>query len=109
MIFTFGEPITLVKRTKGAPDAFGNDTWTTTETTVKGACNPGASVELVQGQDLLTVQPSVYLPADVDVSAVDAVTVAGLTYEVDGSPNLWVNPYTGWRAGLEVKLRRVTG
>jgi hypothetical protein len=107
--FPFGVPITLLTRTKGAPDALGNDTWTTTSTTVRGAFNPGSSSEAVQGQDLLTVQPSVYLPAGTVVGAVDAVQVDGQTYEVDGSPNDWVNPFTGWNPGIEVRLKRVTG
>ena len=109
MSFPFGQPIVLVKRVRGNPDGFGNDTWTTTTTTVTGAFNPGTSSELVQGQDVVTTQPSVYLPPDADVAAVDAVQVGGVQYEVDGLPALWVNPWTGWRAGLEVRLRRVTG
>ena len=109
MTFPFGEPITLITRTKGAPDARGNDTWTPTTTTVTGAYNPGTSVELVQGQDLLTVQPSVYLPPGTVVSAIDAVQVAGLTYEVDGSPNEMTSPWTGKDFGIVVKLKRVTG
>lgn len=109
MTFPFGEQITLVHRTKGTPDAYGNDTWTTTTTTVTGAFNPGSSVESVQGQDLLTVQPAVYLPAGTPLAAIDAVQIRGLTYEVDGSPNTWVNPFTGWQPGVEVRLKRVTG
>jgi hypothetical protein len=107
--FPFGEPITLVTRTKGQPDALGNDTWTTATTSVRGAFNPGTSVESVQGQDLLVTQPSVYLPAETVVGAIDAVQVGGLTYEVDGSPNNWRNPFTNWQPAVEVKLKRVTG
>lgn len=109
MTFPFGEPITLMTRTKGAPDALGNDTWTTTTAVVTGAFNPGVSAELVQGQDLLTTQPTVYLPAGTIIGAIDAVQIDGMTYEVDGSPNEWRNPFTGWGAGIEVKLKRVTG
>jgi hypothetical protein len=43
------------------------------------------------------------------VSAVDAVRVAGLIYEVDGSPNEMVSPWTGKDFGIVVKLKRVTG
>jgi hypothetical protein len=107
--FPFGTPITLVKRAKAAPDALGNDTWTTTDVVTSGAFNPGSSAELVQGQDLLTQQPTVYLPPDVDLTAVDAVVVYGEQFEVDGAPKRWVNPFTGWNPGVEVKLKRVTG
>lgn len=109
MTFPFGKVITLVKRTKGVPDAYGNDTWTTSASTVHGAYNPGSSSELVQGQDVLTIQPSVYLPAGTSVAALDAVQVDGLTFEVDGQPNAWVNPFTGHAFGIEVRLKRVTG
>lgn len=109
MTFPFSQPIILRRRTKNGTDSFGNDVWSTTDTTVPGVFKPGTSVELVQGQDLLTVQPSVYLPPGSVVSAVDVVLVGGVAYEVDGSPNEWDSPFTGWRAGVEVKLRRVTG
>lgn len=109
MTFPFGEPITLVHRTKGAPDTYGNDTWTTTSTTVVGAFNPGGSSESVQGQDVLTVQPAVYLPAGTPLASIDGVQIRGLSYEVDGAPNTWVNPFTGWQPGIEVRLKRVTG
>lgn len=109
MTFPFGQPVVLIKRVKGQPDQFGNDTWTTIESTLTGAFDPGTSVEQIQGQDLLVTQPSVFLPPDANVVAVDAVRVGSDTYEVDGAPSLWVNPYTGWRAGLQVRLRRATG
>lgn len=104
-----GVPITLVKRTKGDPDALGNDTWTEQRVDVRGIYNPGGSSEQVQGQDMVTTQPSVYLPAGTDVSSTDRIEVAGLSYEVDASPNQWISPFSDWNPGVEVKLRRVTG
>lgn len=109
MTFPFGQPITLRQRVKSGTDALGNDVWSTQDTTVIGAFAPGSSVELVQGGDVLTVQPTVYLPHGSVVSAVDAVLVGDDLYEVDGSPNLWGSPLTAWQPGVEVKLKRVTG
>lgn len=109
MTFPFGQTVSLVKRAKGAPDPLGNDTWTTTSTLVRGAFDPGTSVESVQGQDLLVTSPRVFLPAGTDVDAVDAVDVAGARYEVDGSPNDYTNPFTGWQPGVVVQLKRATG
>lgn len=109
MTFPFAQTVTLVKRVKSGTDGLGNDVFTTTTTDVPGAFNPGTSAELVQGQDVVTTQPTVYLPAGTDVVATDAVQVAGEQFEVDGSPNVWTNPFTGWAPGVEVKLRRVTG
>lgn len=109
MTFPFGQYVELVVRTKGPPDVLGNDTWTTITKTVRGAFAPRGSVEQVQGQDTITTQPTVYLPADTVLTALDAVTVGDVTYEVDGAPNLWVNPFTGHRFGIEVRLKDVTG
>lgn len=105
----FTVPIVLISRTKGAPDALGNDTWATKNTTTDGVFNPGLSSESVQGQDLLISQPAVYLRPGSVVTSIDAVQVMGQVYEVDGSPNDWTNSFTGTKFGVEVKLKRVTG
>lgn len=118
MTYPYGTPVTLVKRVKvvdangkPVPDSFGNDQWTTTQTTVTAqAFVPGISTEQVQGQDMLTVQPTVYLPPGTDVSFLDAVIGPdGVQYEIDGSPNSPVSPFTAWQPGIIVKLRNVTG
>lgn len=105
----FPTTVTLVRRTKGAPDAFGNDTWTTAASTAKGIFAPGSSQEQINARDTLTVQPIVYLAPGADVRHIDAVIVAGRTYEVDGEPTVWTSPWTGWSAGVEVRLRYVEG
>lgn len=104
--FGFTTPVTLVHRTVGTPDVMGNDTWTETTSDAKGVFAPGASVEQVQGQDALVVQPIVYLPAGTDLTYLDAVVIDGDRYEVDGSPNAYRHPFTGWMPGIEVRLRR---
>lgn len=110
MTFPFGVPVTLLKRVKTGTDAFNNDVFNDVpQGTVTGAFAPGGSVEQIQGRDMVITQPTVYLPAGTDLGAVDAVEIGALQYEVDGDPHNWVNPWTGWRAGLEVRLRRVTG
>jgi hypothetical protein len=110
-MFPFGEPVTPVVRVKRAsPDELGNDVFDDVPgAAVRGAFDPGGSVEQVQGQSLVISQPSVYLPAGTDLSAVDALLIRGDTFEVDGRPSDWVNPFTGWHPGVHVKLRRVTG
>lgn len=104
-----GTTITVVRRIKSGTDSLGNDVWTEERTDVLGLFNPGTSAELVQGQDVITTQPSVYLPTGTDVTAIDRVEIAGLSYEVDGLPVSWVSPFSSWAPGVEVKLRRVTG
>lgn len=109
MDFPFGQPIVVEHRAASGRDGDGNTTWTVTTQTVTGAFAPGGSVERVQGQDVVVAQPTVYLPEGTAVAATDRVQVGGVTYEVSGSPNPWTNPFTGWAAGVEVKLVAVTG
>jgi hypothetical protein len=102
---------TVTKRVKSGTDSLGNDVWTTTSVPLLAqAFDPGVSLEQVQGQDVITTQPTVYYPPGSDVAAIDAVTIFGRTYEVDGEPivNLQ-SPFTGWQPGVIVRLKRVTG
>jgi hypothetical protein len=103
------ETVSVVTRTVNGRDSDGNTTYSETLTVVPGAIfNPGSSVELIQGQDILTIQPTVYLP-DMNIGYVDAIDIDGARYEVDGSPNNWTGPYTGRVWPVEVRLRRATG
>lgn len=109
--FAFGEGVTLITRTLTGRDDLGNDVYTQTEVTLpRCGFDPGHSVEDVQGRDMVTVQPRLLLPAGASIPApIDAVLVNGVTYEVDGTPNLVRNPFTGWTAGTVVNLKAVTG
>lgn len=110
MVLTAGETVTLLTRSKSGVDADGNDVYTSASTTVAGcAFDPGGSLEVVQGRDTVTTTPTVYLPPGTAAHSVDAVTVRGVTYEVDGSPNSPTSPFTGWAPGVVVKLKAVTG
>lgn len=106
----FGETVTLLARSRNGVDADGNDIFTSASTTVAGcAFDPGGSVEAVQGRDAVITTPTVYLPPGTAPKSIDAVTVRGVTYEVDGSPNALTSPFTGWSPGVVVKLKAVTG
>lgn len=109
----FTQTVTLVTRTKTGVDSYGSDAYGTAEMTVPGVFAPGSSGEVVQGGDVVTTQPTVYLPAGTNVEAVDAVLVAGVKFEVDGDPQDWStgSPFTGWVPPFPVvvALRKVTG
>lgn len=107
--YAFGEPITLHSRAVTGQDTYGNDVYGSTDRTVVGAFAPAGAAELVQGRDTVTTQPALYLPPGTDVAAVDRATVRGVTYDVDGTPADWRNPFTGWQAGIVVNLKGVTG
>lgn len=51
----------------------------------------------------------VFGPPDMDVTADDRALVRGEVWEVDGDPARPVNPWTGWRPGTVVQLRKVRG
>lgn len=114
--------VILVTRGAETRDSSGNYVTTNTYRQVRGVLNPGGSSELIQGQDTVITQPSVYFPPGIELGPFDAVItggtfvdgttppVGGDLYEVDGSPNEYPqHPYTGRRVGVEVKLQRVTG
>lgn len=111
MPFPFGQDIVLIRRSTTGNDEWGDESGTTTEETVTGAFSPGGMIggggrsgSEADGLGVVT-QPTVYLPgATVDLSFLDAVRVEGVTYEIDGQPIPWRNPFTGNRPGVEVRL-----
>lgn len=103
MIFPNGEPIVLLRNGVPTTNRFGDPVPQQSEVTVTGAFDPGTSVESA-GQDTAATQPAVYLPPGTDVSWVDAVTARGVTYQVQGVPQEWSNPFTGTVFGVEVRL-----
>lgn len=112
MTVPFTIPISLIGRAATAEDTYGDDVLSDAPpVVVAGVFYPGTSGENTEGQDQVITQPTVYLP-DVDLTAVDAVIVNGVTYEVDGDPLNWpANPFTAWRSPLplQVPLRKVSG
>jgi hypothetical protein len=108
----FGNGITVTFHTRvpTGKDSHGITTYRDVDLAVPGCgFNPGGSAELVQGQDLIRTQPEVYAPPGTVVGPVDQVTVNGTRYDVDGSPNAYTNPFTGWQTPVVVKLKAVTG
>lgn len=109
-MFAYGETITLHSRAVTGQDSRGNDVYGEADTDVADCWfDPGTSGELLQGQDLVTTQPRVGVPAGTPVTAVDAVTVRGVRYDVAGTPDDWRSPYTGWNPGIVIDLKAVTG
>jgi len=49
-------------------------------------------------------------PTAVSVTAQSRIRLAdGTVWRVDGTPQWWSNPYTGWSPGAVVRISRVTG
>lgn len=99
------QPITLFLRGTGSRNADGNRVKpdATNPPVVSGLFAPGGSTELVDGQETVIDQPTVIIwPPHPDLSALDAVGVAGERYELDGRPQTW-------EPGTVIKLQRITG
>lgn len=105
----FGETVVLHARTAGTPDADGNDTWTTADTTVNNVTlYPTDSTELVQGQDLNVIRlTAVFIPA-VTIAPTDTVTARGHVWEVDAATGDYHSPLTGHTI-TKAFLKRATG
>lgn len=113
MIFANGEEITIVRALPTA-DRYGNvvaDWSTATRETVQGCALAPRSdgEERSQSRQGVIVGHTLYAPAGTDLRAADRVEARGLTFEVEGFPESWRNPYTGVDFGVEASLRRVEG
>lgn len=112
--FPHGEVITVVNRAKSGVDAEGNDVFSDVSTDYYiGAYGPAIGFESTTLQDQVQYQPGVYLPYVVVIDSYARVIVqsgpnAG-TYEVDGKPAWWKNPYSGETPGCHVPLKKVSG
>lgn len=111
MSVPFGHTVVLLIRGVTGVDGYGNDVYGWARTDVTGCViwprTTGA--ELVQGQDTVFKGLAVLMPPGTDVTAVDAVEVAGLEYQVAGDPARWVSPFTGTDPGVQLSLLRVEG
>lgn len=110
LAFPFGQSVVLHARTVSGQDDYGNDVYQDTDTPIDGVpVWPRDSSELVQSQDTLITGLWCVLPDEVDVFAVDEVTVYGKRWKVDGEPgDLRQSPLTGNGIGWQVALTRVS-
>jgi hypothetical protein len=110
-----GETVTLVKRTRAGVDTDGNDAWTVTLAPLAGVpVWPGGEgsgttgSELEQARNTVLTGISFLLPYATDLTAVDAVDVYGVRYEIQGEPARFRHPRTGMRF-LMVRASRAEG
>jgi hypothetical protein len=110
MFFPFGETVTLIHRTVVDKDALGNDVVAPDSETVSNVpVWPVTETEQLNAQDLSIVELRMLLPDGYDAGLIDAVTVYGEAYEVDGIAERFQNPFIGLNPGTLVHLRRSTG
>lgn len=104
--------VTVVRSTPGGTDAYGDSTSSTERRTlIHGAIiAPVRSTEVTgDGRSAVIVGYTLFVPSDTDLTTNDTIEISGAVFKVDGQVADWVNPYTGDRRGIEVRLRRVEG
>ena len=108
----FRNPETFTIHTRGVvgQDGDGNDVYGDVPTATTGAFAPAGSTELVQGQQTVLTHDTIYLEDGAPVpSATDQITARGSRYDIDGTPDVLHNPFTGYEPGPVLRLVKVTG
>lgn len=108
MDFPNGVTIT-VRSTVTTDDGLGNTTESVTNR-LWGPCAvaPRYATESTDSRvPPVIVGKIVYGPA-VSIDSDDTLVIGGVVYQVDGLPGEWVNPFTGWNAGIEVPVTRAS-
>jgi hypothetical protein len=110
MWFQGGVTVTFVKRSVTGTDDKGNDVYGETTVDVQFcAFDPGASTEVIQGTEQVIADVTVYAPPGTDVGAYDAFIVGGQEYEVQGTPNAYQSPFTGFSGPVTIRGKIVEG
>jgi hypothetical protein len=68
------------------------------------------SAELTDRAATVVADAELYVPYGADITAQDVIELGdGTRWEVSGAPEPWRSPFSGWRPGAVVPLRRKTG
>lgn len=70
------------------------------------AVAPRFSEENNRGQATVAVGLSLFMPEGTVVHPSAEIEVRGEVFQVVGEPFDWLNPFTGWRPGVQVDLER---
>lgn len=110
----FPAGFTLTVNRYSEPDRYGHRPAPTPHTVAGCAVAPTGSQEQVGETAVTLEQDTIYAPYDADVVAADEVVIpdgqpvdAG-TYQVDGKPTRYLNPFTGEQVGTVIRLTRAS-
>lgn len=108
----FGESVTHIRKVLIGRNAHGQPIYEDqVQPPIYGASLQG--IDTTEPNDAMsfrvTTDMILYVPPNTAVLALDKMTVRGKTYEVQGEAVGQVSAYTGTRAHLPVKLKRITG
>lgn len=108
----WGEQVTRRRRVAGAPDRYGNPTYTTVDVALSqgAAFDPGGSLEPVEvGRAAVVTTPKLYFLDSPDLAADDVVLVRDEAFMVVGDPAVWRDPWGSGVGGTVVDLKRAEG
>jgi hypothetical protein len=109
-VFPYGVTVTLVKRTISGQDANGNDTYTEKTLQVSNVVFvPAGASEILTFADQTNTIEQFYLPWGTDVGAYDAIIFQGIEYEIQGTPSLWVSPFSARPSPIRVTAVKISG
>lgn len=105
-----GETVTIIRRTAGAVDDYGNSSFTTTNVTVNGCLvGWGSTNEPVSAEsDPVDSQMTLYMPAGTEIHDGDVFVVRGDQFVKDGMAQAW-SSMLNVSKGVVVSLRRRNG
>ena len=113
MRFSHGEAVVLHRFKEHFRNAHGQTSkvFHPDEPVQRVAVAPAFAAEPSNGVTERTItQASIYVEPGLGVGPLDEVTVRGQRLGVDGTiSGDWVNPFSGWSPGAEVRLKKVTG
>lgn len=104
--------IKRVRHSPGGVDQYGDPVaGTTTLTTITGAFVAPRTTEDIddRGRTGVIVGLTLFAPYDTDLTYADQIDVDGVVYDIEGEPGRWRNPFTDWKAGIQVALSRAQG
>lgn len=107
MSFPLGQTITVHRM---ARDRYGDRTETAHFEVAGCGFAPRLSTENTGRAEEVTADAELYAPHSADLRVTDVIELADSTrWEVQGEPQRWQNPFTGWQPGVVATLRRATG
>jgi hypothetical protein len=110
----FGETVTVLPRVDtGERDRYGKPVYAWPGPGIDiGDCAvepTGADEPVEAGRAAVVTTFTVYDPHGTPIGPHERIVVRGRVCEVVGQPGSWVNPFTGTRAGAEIRCRIVEG
>lgn len=108
----YGQTITVLRDVAGGVDEWGDPaTASITRSDIAGcAIAPRYSSEPdALGRNGVIVGLTVFAPYGTDILFSDRIEIAGTVYLIEGSPENWLNPFTGSTPGMEISLTRGVG